>query len=120
MDPKQFLELTESALLKDIGERLHSFFSGKTSAYEPTEDGSGLYKKVECDNPRSAVLPIAQVNMVANVTFHLMAQQLAVLFHQRPTIDKEKVFQTTMDNVRRLTVYYMSLVTEEKLNEDNR
>lgn len=128
MDPKTFLELTEAALLKDIGERLHTFFAPDTVEYKKAEgdragltiaEGDELYDKVVTKNPRSAILPLAQVNMVANVTVHLMAQQLAVLFYQRKEIDRTKVFETTIDNIRRMTAHYMKLVGEESENEDN-
>ena len=119
MDPKTFLELTEAALLKDIGERLHLFFSPESVEYKQIPGNEqNLYEKVSENNPRSAVLPLAQVNMVANVTFHLMAQQLAMLFHQRPEIDKDKVFQTTLDNVRRLVAYYTGVIKEGKPDEN--
>lgn len=140
MDPKAFLELTEATLLTDVSKYLKEYFAGTSEIftkwdeaqeqagpykelYQKAEDGSYqripeslrglLYFKRDSQNPRSAILPMAQVNMVANITFHLMAQQIAVLFALKPGTSREKVFETTFENVRKLVLRYVSTINEE-------
>lgn len=126
LDPQAFLEVTEATLLKEIGEKLRTFFDQESVEYRELEKdvaamllngNNTLYEKIAVRNPRSAVMPVAQVNMVANVSFHLLAQQLAVFFSTKPEINKDAVFQTTFDNIRRLTAYYVKLLKEEGQNE---
>lgn len=129
LDPQTFLELTEAALLKDIGERLRSFFDEYQETYvhqDHTDEfytavngedfeqiHGGLYKLRREKNPRSAIQPMAQINMVANVTFHLMAQQLALLFASRPGINKKEVYDTVLANVKKLVAQYTEAMKEE-------
>jgi hypothetical protein len=122
MDPKLFLELTEAGLLKTIGEELKKFFAETSVEYlvehspatgDGTKDAENtFYVRREVPNPRNAIHPLAQINMVANITFHLMAQQLAVLFNERPGIDRQQVFTTSGDNIKRLTIHYLKLMKE--------
>lgn len=149
MDLKTFLELTEAALLKDVGERFKSFFSDYSDEYvkwdECQKEAGGLktlwqdheshmpepsfvrlpealqallYFKRSAKNPRSAVTPMGQVNMMANVTFHLMAQQLALLFTRQPDMSRIRVFDTAFDNVRKLTKTYLDLIERDSPREE--
>lgn len=128
LDPEMFLQVAESGLLKEIGDNLKTYFAPTTTTYQKVVGERGglvigesdnLYEKIEVQNPRSVILPLAQVNMVANVSFHLLAQQLAVFFGTRPEINKEAVFSTTFDNIRRLTAYYVKLLKEEGPDESH-
>jgi hypothetical protein len=118
MDPKIFLALTEEALLVEVSKLFREFFAEDTVIYEPDLEHDGSYKKRLDKNVRSTILPLAQVNMIANVTFHLMAQQMALLFLERPNIDRKKVFETAGENIKRLTVHYLKLMKESP-DEDN-
>ncbi len=114
----EFMELTEAELLKAVGDQLHSFFAPKVSEYRelPREQGSSeelRYEKVEVANPRAAILPVAQVNIVANASFHILATQLAVILHQRPELSAESVYQNTFDNIKRLTARYLEVAKGE-------
>lgn len=126
LDPESFLQVAEAALLTELGDKLKTHFSPKIVEYRKVSGERGglligesdeLYERLELDNPRSAIKPLAQVNMVANVSFHLLAQQLAVFFGARPEVNKEAVFDTTFDNIRRLTAYYVKLLKEEEQHE---
>jgi hypothetical protein len=146
MHPKEFLEVTEAKLLSHLGDQLHVFFSDRTpiwtswdeaqkeagplkTLYQVDEHGKQnalpvglqklLYFKREEMNPASAVKPIAQCNMVANATFHLMAQQIAIVLHEMPNLDKEKVLQTSYDNIRKLVDKYLEMAKQETHNEDH-
>jgi hypothetical protein len=117
MDPKTFLELTESQLLTETGEMLRGFFSKELVEYKPTST-EGTYEKVTRPNPRTSIYPMAQINMISNVIFHIMAQQLAILFYERPNISRQEVFETTSDNIRRLVVKYLKDIKEGKEEEE--
>lgn len=73
-----------------------------------------LYLKREEMNAASAVQPLAQCNMVANVTFHLMAQQIAIVLHEMPELNKEKVLETSFENIKKLVVRYSKEIREEE------
>jgi hypothetical protein len=144
IDPKTFIDATEAALLKDVGERFKSYFNNYLDEYvgwdECQKEAGGLktlwqdheshmpeprfeklpenlqsllYFKRQAKNPRSVITPMGQVNMIANVTFHLMAQQLALLFTQAPDMSREKVYQTAFENVRKLTLTYLNMIRED-------
>jgi len=145
MHPKEFLEVTEASLLSHLGEELHRFFADRKPLWTPWDeaqhDAGGLrtlyqqvdgkfeplpaslqallYFKREEMNPASAVQPLAQCNIVANATFHLMAQQIAIVLHEMPELNKEKVLQTSFENIRKLVTRYMKAIVEETQDENN-
>ena len=132
MDPKAYIAMTEAELLTDLGERLHYFFAETHplwTSWDDAQEGAGdlkvLYQKTEKGfeplppnlqkilffkreeaNKASAIQPIAQLNMVANVTFHLMSQQLALILHEMPEMNKEKALKTTFENITKLVNRY--------------
>lgn len=141
MHPKEFLQVTEAKLLTALGEKLHNFFDEYLPLYTPWNEAQKearelktLYQKVGEDkyqplpatlqdllyfkrsevNPAAAVQPIAQCNMAANATFHLMAQQIAIVLHGMPDLNKEKVFETTFGNIRKLVENYAKDIQEEE------
>jgi hypothetical protein len=133
--------VTEAKLLTSLGESLHDFFADFKPLYTPWNEAQkdagelrNLYQKVgenqyqplptvlqnllffkgEEVNPAAAVQPIAQCNMVANVTFHLMAQQIAIVLHGLPELDKEKVFATSFENIKKLVNEYEKEIQKEE------
>jgi hypothetical protein len=106
MTPQEFLEVTQASLLSHLGEELHKFFAPEIEKLD----------KASIPNPRSAIKPIAQLNMVANVTFHLMAQQLALVLHEMPELNREKVLKTTFENIRKLVNQYSKEIQKEEEN----
>jgi len=117
MTPQEFLEVTQASLLSHLGEELHKFFSENRIEYLRDDQAtSNSYLKYETPNPSSSIKPIAQLNMVANVTFHLMAQQLALVLHEMPELNREKVLKTTFDNIRKLVNQYSKEIQKEEEN----
>jgi len=141
MNPKEFLEVTEAALLTHLGEELHKFFAEYNTIYTSwdeaqvnagslrvlyqCQDGASfvplppalqkmlLFKREE-KNPKSSILPVAQCNMVANATFHLLAQQIAIVLHEMPNLNVEKVLETSFANIRKLVARYQKEIQEEE------
>ena len=141
MHPKEFLQITEANLLTDLGKEINKFFEDhheiytawdeaqkdagdlkvlyqqiNSGNYQALPDGlqSKLFFKRTSANPASSVQPLAQLNMVANVTFHLLAQQLALVLHQMPELNRETVLKTTFENIRKLVSKYTKMVESEK------
>jgi hypothetical protein len=113
MDQKTFLDLAEVSLLKETGENFIKFFGDTRTEYDPDLNQAGNFLKREIQNPFSAILKGGQINTIANVTFHLMAQQIAMVLHTRQNVSKEKIFETTFENIRRLVVRYSQAMREE-------
>jgi hypothetical protein len=119
------IKQAEADLLKHIGEELKKFFDATAITYredgrdcaDPDGSFSTVYRMEKHGNPRSLISPMAQVNMVANVTFHLMAQQLALLFLSKPQLSRVETFETAFDNVRALTMQYTRQIREEAKHE---
>lgn len=118
---------TEADLLKHIGEELKSFFNPETIQYSEwrgpppfveEKPQPSLWQRFEQRNPRADIAPMAQINIVANVTFHLMAQQLALLFLSKPGISRTEVYDTAFSNVRALTLQYIKQIREETHETD--
>lgn len=122
MNEKDLIAVVEAELLTELSNRLREFFSDKITTYEAhyrdlDDFPKEFFTRKETLNPRSAITPIAQVNIVANVSFHLVAQQIALLFHARKNINKQEVLNTTFDNIRRLVVTYMHSMQEGEHDE---
>jgi len=140
MHPKEFLEITEAQLLSHLGDQLHEFFADRkplwTSWDEAQKDAGSLktlyqfnegeyeplppalqrilFFRREEMNPASAVKPLAQCNMAANATFHMMAQQIAIVLTEMPELNKEKVLATSYENIRKLVDKYLEMAKAEK------
>lgn len=140
MHPKQFLEITEAKLLTALGEKLHEFFEDFSTIYSswnevqaeagplktlyqningafqpmPENLQALLYFQRQEVNPSAAVQPLAQCNMVANATFHLMAQQIAIVLHGMPELKRETVLNTTTENIGKLVEVYLKEIQEKE------
>ena len=132
MKPQEFVEITEAQLLSHLGEQLHEFFGDNRTiwtTWDDAQDGAGvlknlyqfdgtnytqlpaalqkqLYFKRMQQNPASTIQPVAQCNMVANATFHLLAQQIAIVTAEMPELTMDKVLETSFNNIKKLVDLY--------------
>jgi hypothetical protein len=111
----------ESKLLLHVGEELKKFFDPKIIRREHyhRDETKVLVKEVAEDNPFASVPKFAQVNVIANVTFHLLAQQLALFFISQPQESRSDIYEVAFGNIRALTAQYLKQIKEEIQNETN-
>jgi hypothetical protein len=115
---KDFLKVTEAELLVTVGETLKDAFSPTvTIPAHVTEDGIFVAEKT-IPNPRATIPAPTQVSIIINVTFHLLAQQLAIMFMTVKSLNRKDVMKTTMDNLKRLTIVYLRDIRDAESGKD--